>query len=116
EGAVPGVTGEIRSVYEEADGRVWLGTTSDGVVRLTPPAAWSGGSTSPAPAVERYGEAEGLPGLKYTRIRAIAGAPIFATQKGVFRYDEASRRFAPDPRFASLFPDAPRWVAGPRVD
>jgi signal transduction histidine kinase/CheY-like chemotaxis protein/ligand-binding sensor domain-containing protein len=116
EGRVPGVRQEVRSLFEAPDGRLWLGTTGDGVLALAPPPGWRGGASEPAPSVERFGTERGLPSLKHVRVYELAGGPVFATQGGIFRLDARSERFEPDPRFSGLFPDGARWLMALRED
>jgi signal transduction histidine kinase/CheY-like chemotaxis protein/HPt (histidine-containing phosphotransfer) domain-containing protein len=48
--------------------------------------------------------------LNFNYVYRVAGEPVFATKKGVYRFHENSHRFLPDPRFDGLFPKAPRWI------
>lgn len=91
----PGVA--VRSMVEE-DGSLWLGTSSSGVLRLD-----SG-------RVRAYGEAEGLPSLKFTNVHRLSCGLRVSTEQGLYRYDAARDRFEPDPAFQRLFPEGPRWV------
>lgn len=106
EGVVPGVSGEIGSLLEMPDGSLWVGTTASGFLRVRFPDAPGRG----APRVERFGVAQGVPNLNDNNVYGSAEEPLFATHGGVFRFDEARRRFEPDPRFARLFPAGPRWL------
>ena len=112
EGKMPGIAEEIRSLFAAEDGRLWAGTNSQGVLRLSFPAGWKGGSTDPAPTIERFGIDQGLPDLNRHFIYNLGGKPLFATRRGLFSFDEAMGRFTPDPRFAKLFPEGPRWISG----
>lgn len=106
EGRIPGIADQIRSLVETADGRLWGGAYAAGVFRLSFPE----GSSTEAPSIERFGIGQGLPDLKSNNVVAIDGDLVFATRRGLFRFDEATRRFAPDPRFVRLFPEGPRLV------
>ncbi|MDP2876932.1 MAG: histidine kinase dimerization/phospho-acceptor domain-containing protein, partial [Holophaga sp.] len=112
EGRIPGVTEEIRSLFAMADGRLWACTNSQGVIRLTPPSGWQGGSSGSAPIIERFGTAHGLPDLSRNFVYDLGGKPLFGTHRGLYRFDEAMGSFIPDPRFARLFPEGPRWIFG----
>lgn len=89
EGRVPGINDEVRTIAEDADGRLWLGTAATGVLRLTMGAA---------PRVERFGVDQGLPAGGVT-VSWAAGRPVFLTPVDLFRFDEARGRFLPDPTF-----------------
>ncbi|MEI6669773.1 MAG: response regulator [Acidobacteriota bacterium] len=112
EGRIAGVTEQVRTVLETPDGRLWLGTDSAMVLRLSFPSD----PTVLVPRVERFGKAHGLPDVGPNSVNALDGTPVFATRAGVFRFDEASRRFSEDLRFARLFPDGPRWVSSATKD
>jgi hypothetical protein len=64
EGRVRGVSDEIRSLVEDDDGRLWLGTAAGGVLRADfwPSAPPVPGASLPLdPWVEQFGPAHGLP-------------------------------------------------------
>lgn len=98
EGFLPGVVDEIRTLFEREDGGLWLGSRHNGLFRVNAPAA----RDLPL-KVEHYGVASGLPGLKNNWVYNVNGVPLFATEQGVYRFVEASQRFAPDPDFAKMF-------------
>ena len=102
EGNVPGVAGEVRTFLEMPDGRLWVGTRK-GIHRVTFSEDGMRGSR-----VEPFGTAEGLPHESDNRVFPVGGEALFATQAGVFRFDEGRGRFAADPRFSTLFPEGPR--------
>ena len=112
EGKIPGITDRTRSFFETADGRLWGGTTANGVFRLSFPA----GFPAAAPTLERFGTAQGLPDLKFNTVCDLDGELLLATQRGLLRFNEATGRFAPDPRFARLFPEGPRLVSNLQKD
>ncbi len=116
EGEIPGIGEEIRTMAELADGRLWLGSAAQGALRIVFPPNWQGGQNSSPPQVERFGTMQGLPESIRNGVHFLGGKTIFSTDKGLYRFDETSRRFAPDPAFASLFPDGPRWTAWPCED
>lgn len=100
EGPVPGVRSQVRTILEEPDGRVWLGTSGHGVVRL--------GQEGGRPVlVRRYGVEDGLPSLSHTYVHRVGGELRVATHAGIHRLQ--GDRFEPDPQYAGLFPEGPRW-------
>ena len=113
EGRIDTFQDEVRSIVADADmdTRLWLGTWSGDLVRLTLPAGWDGANRDNAAkvVVERFGTTEGLPGGQ-NQVVEIDGEPRFITSKGIYRFDPRSRHFGPDPDFADLFPDGPRRV------
>lgn len=112
EGRIDAVQDEVRTIVAEDGGRLWLGTWSGDLIRLTLPAGWNGANRGDAGKVvaERFGAAEGLPGGE-NQVVEIDGDPRFTTALGIYMFDPQSRRFVPDPAFAGLFPDEPRRIA-----
>jgi signal transduction histidine kinase len=111
EGPVPGVSGDARSLFEEPDGRLWLGRWTGGAVRLRFPSARAGSDhSSPAVEVEHFGAEHGLP-VGYVYVHSIDGAPRFTGKSGgVLQFDESRRRFLSDARFDALFPQGSREI------
>jgi signal transduction histidine kinase/DNA-binding response OmpR family regulator/ligand-binding sensor domain-containing protein/heme exporter protein D len=96
EGSVEGVGDEIRTIAEAEDGRLWLGSPK-GVLRVDfSTASATGGSRPPNPKIEHFGRAEGLPGSAIS-VALIGGKPLFFSSEEIYRFDEARRRFVPDP-------------------
>jgi signal transduction histidine kinase len=115
EGLVPGVKDDIYSMAEDGQGRLWLGTGAQGVLRATFLPGWSGGAAGPPPQVDHFGEGQGLP-LNQVMVLDAPGGILFATHGGFLRFQEASGLFSPDPRFGGLFPDGARWVKAVALD
>jgi PAS domain S-box-containing protein len=109
-GQIQGVNEWIVGIAEDEDGSLWLGTQYEGVVKvnLTPPLD----STSNTPIevqIARFGKAHGLP---ETRISpAVAGGRVlFATQRGLRRFDPAQQLFVPDAALGETFADTSCWI------
>ena len=107
EGRIPGITDEIRTLFENKDGSVWAGSTSNGALRISFPSRPAPGAPRPVATVERFGEASGLPpGGSY--VADAAGTPLFqvGTEEAyVVRFDEAARRFVRDETYGPLTVD-----------
>ncbi len=97
EGRVPGIRDQVRSLEQAADGSVWAGTASAGLLIVR--GADAVGITRPAaPSVQRYGAEQGL---------AIGGAAVikvddklFVTVAGkIAVFDAAANRFVADKTF-----------------
>ena len=112
EGQDPDLLVQVRSLVEMEDGRLWLGTAADGALRLR----IAPGPRLQAAAVERFGVAQGLPGLSHDYVYAFHDGLEASSHAGLFRFDPARDRFEPDPRMAGLFPEGPRWVYAPVED
>jgi len=104
---VPGSGFEIRSIGEDPDGHLWLGTALDGVIRVEFPA---GGDPATAVAT-RFGTADGLADVTYIRIVRLDDDWFFCTSGGVQRYDPDTRRFVPDPFLGAVLNEAPREIS-----
>ncbi len=97
EGRVPGIRDQVRSLKQAADGSVWAGTASAGLLIVR--GADAIGTTRPAaPSVERYGAEQGL---------AIGGATVIEVDDRFFVsvagkiavFDAAGNRFVADKTF-----------------
>ncbi len=108
EGRVHGVSEEVRSVVEDDDGRVWLGTAASGVLRVDFWSSVQAGSKTSLPLnprVERFGAAHGLPSTG-VNVAWAAGKPFFLSTEAIFRFDKAKGRFTPDTTFKVVAVDA----------
>ncbi len=105
EGRIPDLKVEARTLAEADDGALWVGTQSSGVRRVTP---GPGGTLG----VEAFGLAQGLPSLAHDFVKELSTGLVFTTHAGFYRFNEVTRRFQPDPRFATLFPQGPRYPDG----
>ncbi len=102
EGRVPGITEEVRTLFENPDGSLWLGTASTGALRVRFDAKPAPGTPRPAARVERFGTAQGLP-LGGAAVESVDGVPYFsvgAEELYVARFDEAANRFVRDETFS----------------
>jgi serine phosphatase RsbU (regulator of sigma subunit) len=92
---------EIRSIIEEEQGLLWLGTRSSGVHRIR----LSEKSSFQIEKNEHYTEESGLPAGQ-TFVFLVDDAPIFTTEdRGVFSFDEDSQKFSPSSKFGHRFSD-----------
>lgn len=107
-GRVPGLQDEVRTLVEDDAGRVWVGTYNTGLLRVDLSGLGDDGTVGALP-VERFGLEHGLPSINFNLVFPVGGQPAFATSAGIYRFDEATRRFGPDPRYAGLF-ERPRTV------
>ncbi len=101
EGRVEGISEYVRSIFEERDGSLWAGTETEGVLHVRFATSPVPNAPRPAPSVERFGTAQGLPegGIAVVNI---GGAPYFALGTDapyIARFDNAQRRFVRDKAF-----------------
>jgi signal transduction histidine kinase len=108
EGILTGLTEDVYSMAETADGSLWAGTLTDQVLRIRFPEGWKGGP-DPRLRIERFGSAQGISGAT-PFVALVRGELTVGTKRGFLRFQEASGRFVPDPALQGLFPGERRWI------
>ena len=104
EGRIPGEPNEVRTIRQDATGHVWMSQWGGGLIRLTLPPDWQGPHDPRPVGIEHYGSASGLPAGQLD-ILTVNGKLRFTTALGLYRFDEAGKRFVPDTEFDGLFPE-----------
>lgn len=94
------ITLEIRTIAADNKGNLWLGTLTNGVLKVE--SAAGGTMMKPVLAVTRYHTAQGLPEGQ-VRVFTAADHLMFATRKGIFRFDETNKVFIPDTTLGDEF-------------
>jgi signal transduction histidine kinase/CheY-like chemotaxis protein/ligand-binding sensor domain-containing protein len=100
EGRVEGAGYEARSLFEDANGILWMGTSNDGAVRITLGEATNTGQR-PAARVDHFTEKEGLPKGSVT-VTDVGGVPIFTgglDDPRAMHFDAPTGRFVRDTAF-----------------
>jgi signal transduction histidine kinase/DNA-binding response OmpR family regulator len=98
EGAIEGAVGDIRTVVEEPDGALWIGTNGTGVLHVTFDSVPRSDSARPPAHARRFGTSEGLPPGGVIVVR-IGGSIYFGgsvTDPRVMHFDPASGKFVRD--------------------
>jgi signal transduction histidine kinase/DNA-binding response OmpR family regulator/ligand-binding sensor domain-containing protein len=85
------VTQEIRTIAEDKSGNLWLGIRTKGVMKVE----LSSNKTIMNPVVTRYGKSHVLPPGE-NHVFSAAGHVMFATDKGIFRFEPKNNIFLPD--------------------
>jgi hypothetical protein len=108
-GRFPDISEQVFNIAEDKKGNLWLGTLYQGIlkVELTPRAAEESGSS--ASRTYRFGEEQGLPDQQVS-VLSVDGRILFATQRGLRRYDPAQEKFIPDSTFGPIFADTTYYV------
>jgi len=86
---------EIRSICEDREETLWAGTLGNGVIRLS----FTGTDT----LITTYGTQHGLPSLKNNHICRLEKGVVFATAKGIYRFDDRTETFLPDSSFPERY-------------
>lgn len=99
------LTERIRTISEDAEGILWLGTDRQGVLQVE-----YQGEGIAQPQITRFNHEQGLPEGREVNVFIVNQRPIFATGKNVLRYDEAKNHFLPDTIFGSSFTSDKRGI------
>jgi len=99
------ITQPIRTIAEDKKGNLWLGTLTTGVFKVDFPNP----GTITNPAVTRYDTSHGLP-PKEINVFFAAGHVMFATGKGIFRFNEKDKVFIPDTTLGNEFAGGSKGV------
>lgn len=85
---ISSINAQVMELAESADGTLWLSTAYQGILKID----WE----TPKPVVTRLDTAQGLPGMNWNRVCRIGDDILCATEKGLYRFNETTRRFEPD--------------------
>ena len=101
------ITQEIETLVEDQNGNLWVGTQTQGVLKVDFP----GNGVNKDPTVTRYHTSHGLPS-RWIRVYRAARHVMFATIKGIYRFDELKKVFIPDSTLGKEFAgeENGRWV------
>ncbi len=98
-----GLDESCRIMVRDEDGALWVSHPYRGLYRVS----WSPERKSEI-TVQFYDSTKGLPSDLNNYVFQIAGKAVFATEKGVYRYDRARDAFVPDEDFKRMLGDTQR--------
>lgn len=98
---------EMYSIVEDSDGSLWIKTYYEGVihVRNYNASAFLDGTGSKEIILNRYNNSNGLPGNE-CNIFSFGDKILFATDKGLYRFDSRSESFIPESLLGDVFTDS----------
>lgn len=110
-GQIPNFHENVNEITEESPGVLWLTSRLGKAFRvelpslhLSPPSGFLSAK------IERFDEAHGVP-KGWIRVLTVNGKVLFATHKGLRRFDPASRTFQLEASFGKFFADS-AWNTG----
>lgn len=112
---------QVVSIAEDESGALWLGTQFEGALRVSlafRKAGLTPAALDPAPLtaqITRYGKKHGLPETRTGPAR-VGDRIVFATQKGLRRFDAEREWFVPDSTLGAAFADTACWIFRIRED
>ncbi len=101
------VRDEIVSLVEDNDGSLWINTFYEGVVQIKNYYGLKNKKNSTE--IYRYGRNSGLPGTK-CNIFSLNDKILFATDKGLFRFDSELKTFLRDSTLGKIFSDSTYFI------
>ena len=104
----PQITEEIRSLSEDKNGDLWLGTLTNGVIKVVNPESIINNEGSKI-EIKRYDSSNGLPDGEI-HIFYAAKRILFGTNKGLYSFDTSKNIFVADSLLGKEFSDGSRNV------
>ncbi len=90
EGKIANFTDNIRSVVEDEEGNIWLGSFREGIYKIVP----TNDFKNPI-SITHYIEKDGIPSLKNILAYHFDNKIIFGTEKGLIIFDKTQNKFVP---------------------
>jgi len=100
-GNVPGIVGQVISISENKDGKIWVGTVNGLVYQLTTVLDENGNIDKKKTFIEKYGPSQGLKDASGA-ILGVNGTSYFVADSFLYTFNNAQNRFVPDSTFGNL--------------
>jgi signal transduction histidine kinase/DNA-binding response OmpR family regulator len=97
------INADIRTIVEDPNGHLWLGTLLKGVIKVDFP------TDIHHPVVKWYNSSHGLP-PGFVAVYFAAGHVMFGTEQGIFRFDQDNNKFIPDRTLGDQFAGGGRFI------
>ncbi len=112
EGLVPGITAEVHSYAEAADGELWVGSIDHGLFRVQFAADEADGQRGRATVTGFFGRPGLLGNISDAWVGALPdGSVMVGTRRGLVRFDAATNDFQPVRDYGKRFADGSLKVA-----
>ncbi|RPH25286.1 MAG: hypothetical protein EHM93_20110, partial [Bacteroidales bacterium] len=99
EGKWAGIKDEIRGIMEDENGDVWLGTSRNGVIRITP----NGDMITKPMNIKYYTQKNGFASLSDVLPFRYKNKIIWGTEKGLYIYNPKTNKFEPFCELGEVF-------------
>lgn len=104
-GYVKGLNYGIRTICEDYYGNYWLGTNEDGLYKINFP-----DGPVKNPNIVHFSKKEGLPDqFDWVDVFPSFHGILYATSKGIYRYNNSDNKFKPDDLFDTDFTDGTKY-------
>ncbi|MBI4645828.1 MAG: hypothetical protein HY738_04295, partial [Bacteroidia bacterium] len=103
---IKNINSHIRTIVEEDNGTLWLGTDYEGVYMVDLSSEWN-----TEPDMFHFQKGYGLPvDYEWIDVYKTSGGILFSTAKGVFRFNKQIKRFYQDTLLGIYFSDSKQWL------
>ncbi len=110
-GKLSGIDADIRFIYEEGNGNIWLGSFLKGIFKIEP----SENVLIPNKIIQ-YGLKDNLPSLKDIFAFKLQEKLFFGTSKGLYRFSENQNKFVPDSLFGITYCNGSKSISSLKKD
>ncbi|HPJ47236.1 MAG TPA: PAS domain-containing protein, partial [Tenuifilaceae bacterium] len=97
-GLIPNTGNNVRSVEQEENGDIWISTFREGVIKVTP----SENVLKPE-KIEYFTISSGFSSLKNILIYRFNGKLVFATEDGLYHFNNETNRFYPEQTLRKVY-------------
>jgi PAS domain S-box-containing protein len=99
EGRMKGIKYNVRSIISDQTGNLWLSTFRNGVYKIK----ISGNNVTQPAKINYYNKDDGFKSLRNIIIYKFRERLVFATEKGLYKYNKTKDSFEPDAGFGNIF-------------